>query len=173
MTNLEPVLTVLRWNATTGSGSRSRATVIIGSGEHLFEATGVGDGPVDALFRATDRALHPVLGGHPRLLAYSVSALPMSDGGYPASDARGQVEVRLAPPAGEAEFTASAIDTNILAASLGAYVAAINHLLLEPGWAAAIEAAGNRRRATSTPQRGRATLDPDAPEHDMHKWYQG
>lgn len=164
-------LKLLRWNVSTGSAVKARATVIIGSGGHAWEASAVGDGPVDALFRAIDRALHPVLSGHPRLIAYSVKALPALNGHPASSDAEGLVEVRLSPPDDDVQFSGSATDPNILAASVAAYLTAINLLLASPGYEAAIEAAGNRRRA-AYPVPAQAILDPDAPDHNMTGWYQ-
>ena len=65
-----------RWTVTSGSNANSRAAVVIRGGSHDWKASAEGNGPVDALYRAVDRALADLLdGGHPQLLAYDVHAL--------------------------------------------------------------------------------------------------
>jgi 2-isopropylmalate synthase len=154
-------LHLARWTINSGSNVQSRGAVVIASGEHQWEAKAEGNGPVDALFRAVDAALHDVLTGHPRLVAYDVHAL--AEG--PESD--GVVTVAVVPPASAAgarssgRYHGEARSSNIIAASVEAYIAALNALLAEEHWAGATEDAGNRRRATAeaTP---RAELDPSA-----------
>ncbi len=68
-------LHLARWTVTSGSNANSRGAVVIASGDHQWEASAEGNGAVDALFRAVDRALAGVLTGHPRLLAYDVHAV--------------------------------------------------------------------------------------------------
>jgi hypothetical protein len=70
-----PTLHLARWTVTSGSNVNSRGAVVIASGDHQWEAATEGNGAVDALFRAIDRALADVLTGHPRLLAYDVHAV--------------------------------------------------------------------------------------------------
>jgi hypothetical protein len=105
---------------------------------------------VDALYRAVDRALGDVLdGGHPQLLAYDVHALEEG----PAAE--GRVTVVIAPPATAPEerasgrFTGEESSTNTIAASVQAYLEAINAMLASASWtgvtAAAAEAAAERR----------------------------
>ena len=45
--------------------SNSRGAVVIAAGDHQWEASAEGNGAVDALFRAVDKALAGVLTGHP------------------------------------------------------------------------------------------------------------
>ncbi len=87
-----PTLHLARWTVTSGSNVNSRGAVVIASGEHQWEASAEGNGAVDALFRAVDRALAGVLTGHPRLLAYDVHAVAEGP------DAEGRVTVTIAPP---------------------------------------------------------------------------
>ena len=120
-----PTLQLARWTVTSGSNARSRGAVIIDAGDHHWRASAEGNGAIDALFRAVDQALSEILDGHPRLLAYDIHAL--GEG----TDTIGAVTVRIAPPdaAGErgtGEYGGEARGTNIIAASIEAYVVALN-----------------------------------------------
>src|SRR5690349_17752432 len=114
----EDTLHLARWTVTSGSNARSRGAVVIASGDHQWEASAEGNGAVDALFRAVDKALHGVLTGHPRLLAYDVHA--EAEG----TDAEGKVTVTIAPPQSatgaraEGRYTREIVSTNIIAASI-------------------------------------------------------
>ena len=148
---------------------------MIASGDHQWEASADGNGAVDALFRAVDKALAGVLTGHPRLLAYDVHAVAEGP------DAEGRVTVAIAPPAGAVRAArrrplrrARSTSTNIIAASIEAYIDAINVLLAEEHWAGAAEEAGNRRRAkVSEPdaKARRAELDEEAGKIDTTDWF--
>jgi hypothetical protein len=56
-----PTLQLARWTVTSGSQVQSRGAVVIASGDHQWEASAEGNGAVDALFRAVDKALAGVL----------------------------------------------------------------------------------------------------------------
>lgn len=170
-----PTLHLARWTVTSGSNVNSRGAVVIASGDHQWEASAEGNGAVDALFRAVDRALANVLTGHPRLLAYDVHAVAEGP------DAEGRVTVTIAPPAdaegarGTGRYTGETTSTNIIAASIDAYIAAINQLLDEEHWAGAAESAGNRKRARVEAREAkarRAELDPDEAQHDTTAWFE-
>jgi 2-isopropylmalate synthase len=130
-----------------GSKVNSRGSVLIESGDHRWEASAKGNGPVDALFRAVDLALQDVLGGHPRLLGYDVHAVAEGP------DAEGRVTVRVAPPAdapgarSSGTYEGVAQGANIVVASIEAYIDAIEGFLAEDQWSGAIDAAGNNRAA--------------------------
>jgi hypothetical protein len=130
-----------------GSKVSSRGSVMIESGDHRWNASAKGTGPVDALFRAVDLALVDVLGGHPRLISYDVHAVAEGP------DAEGRVTVNVAPPAdapagrNSGVYQGVAQGENIVAASIEAYIAAIESFLGESQWAGAIDAAGNNRAA--------------------------
>lgn len=166
-------LHLARWTINSGSNVQSRGAVVIASGDHQWEAKAEGNGPVDALYRAVDQALHGVLTGHPRLVAYDVHAV--AEG--PESD--GVVTVELAPPASaagvrsEGRYTGEARSSNIIAASVEAYVSAINKLLAEEHWAGAAEDAGNQKRARAAAGtgRGRAELDEAADDTNITDWF--
>ena len=162
-----------RWSVATGSNVQSRGVVIVESGEHQWEGTAEGNGAIHALLRAVDAALHEVLNGHPRLLAYEVRAV--AEG----ADAEGRVSVRLAPPAAaggrraHGTYSATAQGTNIVAASIEAYIGAVNQLLAEEQWAGATEAAGNRRRTRAARHaQPTAEYDEAATEHDTTAWFE-
>jgi hypothetical protein len=168
-----PALHLARWTVTSGSQVQSRGAVVIASGDHQWQASAEGNGAVDALFRAVDRALAGVLTGHPRLVAYDVHAV----GEGP--DSEGVVSVRIAPPAAAAgeratgEYVGEARSTNIIAASVDAYIDAMNRLLAEEHWAGATDAAGNRKRAGVRPRiaAARAEMDEDESHHDTTSWF--
>ena len=88
----DDTLHLTRWTVTSGSNANSRGAVVISAGDHQWQASAEGNGAVDALFRAVDRALAGVLTGHPRLLSYDVHAVAEGP------DAAGKVTVAIAPP---------------------------------------------------------------------------
>jgi hypothetical protein len=171
-------LQLARWTATSGSNARSRGAVVIGSGDHEWRASAEGNGAIDALFKAVDEALAGVLTGHPRLLAYDIHAL--GEG----TDTIGAVTVRIAPPLvagdrGLGEYEGAAKGSNIIAASIEAYIVALNAMLAEAHWSGAPEAAaetGTRAHKKSEVSVGaareqRAELDEEAAEIDTTDWF--
>ena len=171
-------LRLARWTVSSGSNARSRGAVIIDSGEHHWQASAEGVGAIDALYRAVDAAISEVLDGHPRLLAYDIHAL--GEG----TDTIGVVSVRLAPPLasgerGEGEYEGEARGPNIIAASIEAYLVALNKLLGEDHWEGAPEAAavtGTRARpkeavSAGTARERRAELDEEQGEIDTVDWF--
>jgi hypothetical protein len=162
-----------RWTVTSGSNVQSRGAVVVSAEGHQWEASAEGNGAVDALFRAVDRALAEVLDGHPRLVAYDVHAL----GEGP--DARGAVTLRIAPPQqaegarATGEYAGEAQSENIIAASVDAYVEAINRMLGEEQWAGAAESAASQRRSgrAAPSERGRAEMDEEEAQHDTTAWF--
>ena len=167
-----------RWTVTSGSNAQSRGAVVIGAGEHQWRASAEGNGAIDALYRAVDKALSEILGGHPRLLAYDIHAL--GEG----ADTIGVVTVTVAPPdvsgaRGTGEYLGEARGTNIIAASVEAYLIALNAMLGEAQWEGAPEAAartGTRARKPAPVAAGeararRAELDEAAGEIDTTDWF--
>ncbi len=172
-----PPLHLVRWTVTSGSNVQSRGAVVIASGDHQWEAAAEGNGPVAALYRAVDAALASVLSGHPRLLAYDVHAVTEGP------DSEALVTVRIAPPesaGGEratGHYRAESRNENIIAASVEAYVEALNDLLAEAHWAGATEAGGNRRRAETEAAAARraarkAKLHVDEAAEDPTAWFE-
>ena len=168
-----PALHLARWTVTSGSQVQSRGAVVIASGDHQWEASAEGNGAVDALFRAVDRALAQVLAGHPRLIAYDVHAVAEGP------DSEGVVTVRIAPPVeagGEratGEYVGEARSTNIIAASIEAYVEALNAMLGVESWAGAAAEAGSRRGASRSGDRSATSTeyDADADHFDTTEWF--
>ena len=71
-------------------------------------------------------------------------------------------------------YTGTARSTNIVAASIDAYIDALNGLLAEAHWAGATDAAGNRKRAraAAAARAGRrAELDEEAGKIDTTAWF--
>jgi 2-isopropylmalate synthase len=92
--------------------------------EHAKAA--IGNGPVDALFEAVDAAVQDAFGWHPVLEAYEIKAV---SGG---EDAQGRVLVRCRRSADEGPgaliVSGHGLSTNIIEASIEAYLVAVNKL---------------------------------------------
>ena len=100
-----------------GTGTAPAATVRLRSGEHLFEETATGDGPVDACFQAVDRITRlPV-----QLLEYRLNAATAE------KEALGEAQVTLEHEGRTAQ--AHGASTDVVEASVRAYVSAVNRLL--------------------------------------------
>jgi 2-isopropylmalate synthase len=168
-TQTRPALHLTRWTVTSGSNVQSRGAVVIEAGDHHWRASAEGNGAVDALFKAVDAALADVLEGHPRLVGYDVHALAEN------SEAEGLVIVAIEPPAGaegargEGLYNGKARSTNIIAASIEAYIEALNAMLAEEHWAGAAESAGKGRRGKPETHGRRASIDRDA--KDAIPWF--
>ena len=168
-TTSDQAIRLARWTCSTGSNVQSRAAVVVQAGEQVWEATAEGNGAVDALYEAVDRALVNVLSGHPRLLSYAVTSL----GEGP--DAEGRVDVEVAPPAGEGPrgsgtYHGSCQGTNTVACSVEAYVEAINQLLAESHWAGATAV---ERGADRQPGRwGGSGVEIDDIDHEPSRWFE-
>jgi hypothetical protein len=166
-------LHLARWTVTSGSNAQSRGAVVIEAGDHHWQASSQGNGAVDALFGAVDKALADVLDGHPRLVGYDVRALAEGP------DAACLVTVRIHPPAsaegarGAGEFTGSSESTNLIAASIEAYVGALNEMLEEAHWAGAAESAAEGRKGNRPASQGRrAEFDQEQARHDTTSWFE-
>lgn len=169
---------LVRWTVSSGSNVRSRGAVILEAGDHHWRASADGNGAIDALYQAVDRAMSEVLDGHPRLLAWDVHAI--GEG----ADTIGVVTVRIAPPLvsgerGEGEYAGEARGPNIIAASIEAYLVALNAMLSEAHWEGAPQAAAEtgvraRKKAPVTAgvaREQRAELDEDAGTIDTNDWF--
>jgi 2-isopropylmalate synthase len=112
---------------TSSHGGTSRGNVSLTVRGQAVTAECDGNGPVDALFGAVDSAVEPVIGWHPVLADYEIRAV---SGG---EDAQGQVMARSRrsiDAEGTAETaTGHGLSTNIIEASLEAYLAALEKLL--------------------------------------------
>jgi 2-isopropylmalate synthase len=119
-------IALVGWNVTSSHGGNAtgQVTLTIAGEERSTEATG--NGPVNALFRAVDEALQPTLGWHPTLTEYEIKAVSAGE------DAQGQVLVRCrrSSDVGASALVVSGhgLSTNIIEASLDAYLVATNKL---------------------------------------------
>ncbi len=170
----EETLRLARWTVTSGSNVRSRGAVVITAGDHEWHASADGTGAIDALYRAVDKALLGVLTGPPRLLGYDIHAL--GEG----TAATGVVSVRIAPPdvageRGSGEYHGEARGPNIIAASIEAYITALNGLLAEAHWSGATDVVVSRRRAPVSlgkAREQRADIDEEVAHHDTAAWFE-
>ena len=119
-------VSLVGWSVTSSHGGNAVGTVtlVVDGRERTTEATG--NGPVNALFGAVDDALQPVLGWHPALSEYEIKAVSSGE------DAQGQVLVRCRRSSDEGPgaliVTGHGLSTNIIEASLEAYLVAVNKL---------------------------------------------
>ena len=118
---------VEQWAANSASNRASRASLVLTGAGRKWRASAVGNGAVDALLKAVDRALEPVLGEGVELTEYVVEATGRGH------DAAATVHVSIRPRA-EGNGTSFSWDSdgrNILGASVAAYLGAINELVIE------------------------------------------
>jgi hypothetical protein len=144
----EPTFSVERWSATSASHRDSRADLVLAGAGRRWRAHATGNGAVDALLRAVDTALAPVLGDGVELQSYNVHA---TGEGH---DTAAAVTLSLRQRTDEAHapsYPGRGTHDNILEASLMAYVDGINRLVAhgDIDVAAAAPAPGD----TSVPER--------------------
>ena len=120
------VFRVERWSASSASARPSRADIVIDGAGRKWRAHATGNGAVDALLRAVDEALVPILGDGVELQTYNVHAT--GDG----HDATAAVTLTLRARSDDQHapgYPGRGEHENILEASLVAYVDAINRLV--------------------------------------------
>ena len=114
------------WSVTSSHGGNATGTVTVTIEGHERATEATGNGPVNALFSAVDDALQPVLGWHPILTEYEIKAVSAGE------DAQGQVLVRCRRSSDEGPgalvVSGHGLSTNIIEASLDAYLVATNKL---------------------------------------------
>jgi len=114
------------WSVTSSHGGNATGTVSLSIGGDVRAAESTGNGPVNALFSAVDKAIQPVLGWRPVLTEYEIKAVSAGE------DAQGQVLVRCRRSsdegAGALVVSGHGLSTNIIEASLEAYLVATNKL---------------------------------------------
>jgi len=117
---------LLGWSVSSSSGGHSVGSVSLVVAGEAKAADSTGNGPVNALFKAVDEAVRPVLGWHPVLSEYEIKAVSAGE------DAQGQVLVRCRRSSDEGPgalvVTGHGLSTNIIEASLEAYLVATNKL---------------------------------------------
>lgn len=105
-------------HVNTGTGTVPTATVQFLFGEKLIQESSTGDGPVDAVFNAIERAL----GIKPVIESYNVRSVTSG------RQALGEATVRIRK--GEYSYTGRGTSTDIIEASAKAYLTAVNHYLI-------------------------------------------
>jgi 2-isopropylmalate synthase len=114
------------WNVTSSHGGKASGSVSLSVSGAVQQADATGNGPVDALFRAVDEVLQPALGWHPVLTEYEIKAVSAGE------DAQGQVLVRCRRSSDEGPgaliVSGHGLSTNIIEASLEAYLSGVNKL---------------------------------------------
>ncbi len=119
-------IALLGWSISSSSGGHSAGTISLVVAGEAKAGDATGNGPVNALFKAADEAIRPVLGWCPVLSEYEIKAV---SGG---EDAQGQVLVRCRRSSDEGPgalmVTGHGLSTNIIEASLEAYLVAANKL---------------------------------------------
>ena len=117
---------LLGWSISSSSGGHSVGSISLVVAGEAKAGDATGNGPVTALFKAADEAMRPVLGWCPILSEYEIKAV---SGG---EDAQGQVLVRCRRSSDEGPaaltVTGHGLSTNIIEASLEAYLVAANKL---------------------------------------------
>ena len=114
------------WNVTSSHGGKATGMVSLTVGGEDHAKAAIGNGPVDALYEAVDAAVEPVFGWHPVLQTYEIKAV---SGG---EDAQGRVLVRcrrsIDTGPGALVVSGHGLSTNIIEASIEAYLVAVNKL---------------------------------------------
>jgi 2-isopropylmalate synthase len=134
------------WAAASRQGESSSGNVSLFYEGRTFRAFAGGNGPVDALLSAVDNALEQIIAGRPQLLDYQLKSIGQGE------DAQGEATVKIAAPASDGDvpevFTGHGLSTNVVEASLRAYLAAVNKLIAAHPVAADAVAAARARRTT-------------------------
>ena len=114
------------WSVTSSHGGKATGSVSLTVKGEDRSAEATGNGPVDALYSAVDKALQPVFGWHPVLTEYEIKAVSAGE------DAQGQVLVRCRRSSDEGPgalvVSGHGLSTNIIEASIEAYLVGVNKL---------------------------------------------
>ncbi len=117
---------LLGWSVTSSHGGNAVGTVSLAVRGEERSAETTGNGPVNALYAAVDAILEPTLGWHPVLTEYEIKAVSAGE------DAQGQVLVRCRRSSdvgpGALVVSGHGLSTNIIEASIDAYLVAANKL---------------------------------------------
>jgi 2-isopropylmalate synthase len=154
--HVDPVPQLVRlehWAAASRQGESSSGNVSVFFAGNTYRAFAGGNGPVDAVLSAVDNALEKIIGARPLLLDYQLRSVGAGeDAQGDATIKHGLPDEELVPPP---TYTGHGLSTNVIEASLRAYLAAINKLLsANPVTAQAVEQA--RAAQPSRPPKGKA-----------------
>ncbi len=114
-----PTYVMKTYVITTGNTAKSMATIRLTREDEEMEGVALGDGPIDAAFMALEQAT----GCHYELDEFQVRAVTEGQG------AMGETVVRLA--SGGKLYGGRGISTDIVGASIGAYLSALNKIAYE------------------------------------------
>ena len=114
----EEPIKVKHYQVQTGENLLPTATVVLTLNGEERTATSTGNGPVDAVIKAIQRAL----GIEPKLLDFSIKALT------PNTDA--QAEARLVVELDSVKASGRGVDTDIIKASVNGFVEALNRAIM-------------------------------------------
>jgi 2-isopropylmalate synthase len=151
----DPVPQLVRlehWAAASRQGESSSGNISLFFDGRTYRAFAGGNGPVDALFKAVDNALEQIIAARPTLTDYQLRSVGSGE------DAQGEAMLKIAEPRADVTegspprtYTGHGLSTNVVEASLRAYLAAINKLIAEhPAAAVAREAAETRQGSGAT-----------------------
>ena len=104
------------FKVTSGTGIAPSAAVRLKKSKKVFKAVSGGDGPIDACYKAIDK----ISGVKRRLLDYSIRSVTSG------KDALGEVSVRVETK--KKEISGRGVSTDIIEASIKAYLDAINRM---------------------------------------------
>ncbi len=114
---LKEIYTLDYLSTVAGTNTVPMATVRLKKGREVLQAVSSGDGPVDAACRAIDQ----LTGISARLTDYRISAVTSG------KDALGEVSLKIV--VGKDEILGRAVSTDIIEASVKAYLTAVNRYL--------------------------------------------
>jgi 2-isopropylmalate synthase len=138
------LIEIEHWATASRQGESSSGNVSLFYEGRTFRAFAGGNGPVDALLTAVDNALEQIISGRPQLVDYGLRSIGAGE------DAQGEATVKIAAPAADEDvpqiFTGHGLSTNVVEASLRAYLAAVNKLVAEHPVAADAMAAALERQ---------------------------
>lgn len=146
-----------RWSATSGSERGSRANLVVAGGGHRWRANADGNGAIDALMRAADNALAPLLGAGVVLVSFDVHA---TRAGHEAK-AKVTLGVQRRDQPDAPVHAGGAVDENVLQAAVVAYIDAVNALLADEGVdiASAVPSPGDTERHETDPEHSASSKD--------------
>ncbi|MBI4352377.1 MAG: 2-isopropylmalate synthase [Candidatus Omnitrophica bacterium] len=109
---------LLSLSVLTQTGKEPRVSIRLKSKSRVLEAGGTGSGPVDAAYKTVDQMIRRKA----KLLDYQIRSVTVG------KDAQGEVTVKIEGLAGEV-ITGRGVSTDVIEASVHAYLDAINKLL--------------------------------------------
>ncbi|MFC1501971.1 2-isopropylmalate synthase [bacterium] len=121
MTTIPETFTLENMQVVSGSGVTPTATVKLRKGETVLEDSSIGDGPVDAVYRAIER----ITGIQSNLMNYSLNSITRG------KDAMGEVVVQLQHK--ENSYAGCSASTDVVEASAKAYLHAVNQIIYKNG----------------------------------------